>query len=124
MNTTTFDASAQRDGIEFSSRDEIPPLCGAKEFRGSAPLFCSCGQALLPTGGRPRVTCSSACRRRRDGLLKKWHRRREWLAAWRAATGNPLYSRARIRREIHDLRAELSTLRAALLGPPDVGSSR
>ena len=43
-----------------------------------------CGTVLAHRAtGRPRVTCSDRCKRRRDGARRAIARRQQWIATWR-----------------------------------------
>jgi hypothetical protein len=84
---------------------------GAKRF-----ALCAVCRTPLPVPqatGRPRLTCSVACRRRRERAVRKIERRMEWIWAWQAVAAEGAYSRAHVRREIRGLRAELPALYAA-----------
>ncbi len=93
-----------------------PPACGAERS-----AWCACGQVLpSATVGRPRLSCSSACRRQRDAWLKQLRRRTVWLSLWRAEAGGGRYSRSRIRFELQTLQAEQQALALALSGGRDL----
>lgn len=48
------------------------------------PPRCPCGTVLAHRAtGRPRVTCSDRCKRRRDGARRAIARRQQWIATWR-----------------------------------------
>jgi hypothetical protein len=99
-------------------RGTATPPCGAERVARAAPSTCYCGKALptpRPTG-RPRLTCSSACRRRRDHWLRRLHRREHWISLWEAEEGRRSYPRARLRAELRELRAERHALLLALGG--------
>jgi len=68
---------------------------------GFAPFAsrCPCGAALTqPATGRPRRTCSDACRRKLDHLRRKRRRREAWRAEWLrlAAVGRITQTQARL----------------------------
>jgi hypothetical protein len=94
----------------------VTPPHGAKPVERSAA--CHCGQVLPAprSTGRPRLTCSTACRRGRDYLLRRLRRRDEWLDLWRAEEARRGYPRARVREELRQLRAEREDLRRELRG--------
>ena len=74
---------------------------------GIAPACDSCGAPLLAprSTGRPRLTCSTACRRARDARTRRIRRRREWIVNWQAAIGQ--YPRQFIRRVVRQFREEI-----------------
>ena len=76
------------------------------------PAVCPCGQVLPPpkVTGRPRVTCSTACRRAQDYRRRKVRRLDVAIAMWRAEDGQGGYPRARIRSELAQLRADRADL--------------
>ena len=61
-----------------------------------------------PTGRRP-LSCSPACKVRRDRTLRKVQRRRAWQALWREAGGRG-YSSDQVQREIDILEQEIDAL--------------
>jgi hypothetical protein len=110
--------------IDEPAPDSALDVALAPEFR-SAPKTCAssarcpCGQLLSPTPstdptrpGRPRVTCSQLCRRRRDSAIRKLRRRQAWLELWRSLRGDPAYSDRQIRREMAALREDMRELLA------------
>ena len=87
-------------------------------FRSFPPYACLCGAVLPPVNstGRPRLTCTPHCGRRRDHLLRMARRRVEWLAAWHLEEREQNYPRAQVRREVAQLQAELLEVLASLHG--------
>jgi len=85
-------------------------------FRGAEPVTppghrCEeCGIALPASArtGRPRITCSEVCRRRRDFRHRKIARRRTWLELWRAEEG--ARPPAEIRREMRHIESDIRAL--------------
>jgi hypothetical protein len=90
-----------------------PRLNSARECFAPCPGVCLvCGGALpAPRGtGRPRLTCSTLCRRRRDRLNRKIARRQDWIDGWRALGAARQVPRARVRAEVAALRADVAEL--------------
>lgn len=94
------------------------PIAGAER---SALVGCvQCGQ-LLPSSkptGRPRQTCSDACRRQRDYLTRRLRRRLEWIEGWKAIERAGTQPRAHIRSQLAQLRREQQELLEALRQAP------
>ena len=90
------------------------PTCDAKRC-------CRwCGQPLLmPATGRRPSHCSASCRWARGNCERKIARRREALADWLEERGQGHFTRARIRSEVGQLRAEIGALEVQLAGEPD-----
>jgi hypothetical protein len=86
---------------------------------GFASSFCCvCGEALpTQSTGRPQLTCSKACKTRRDRTLRKVERRRVWIALWRVeARRDGPYKQTEINTAIATLEQEINELMAALEG--------
>jgi hypothetical protein len=69
-----------------------------------------CGRPLSSGGIRPRVWCSTSCRRRADHVDRQLRLREEALVAWHGERGRTRYSPTEIRRRITVLRAEVLSL--------------
>lgn len=92
-------------------------LAWSSDTAGSAaitrPSRCLCGGALVQQPvGRPRTTCSPACRRRRDNLVRMLRRREQWLAQWLDGTAD----HATTWQAVVTLDGEIATITAALSG--------
>jgi hypothetical protein len=101
--------------IDESATDETPASGvreGSASSRSSSASHCWCGRPLpapRPTG-RPRLTCSPACKVRRDEAPRKIRRRQEWIAQWLSLIGGPDYTKVEIRRAVRELRQEIREL--------------
>lgn len=93
--------------------------------KNARPARCLCGAPMPPRRptGRPRLSCSLDCARKRDHLIRMVRRREEWLTAWHAEATRAAYTRARIESEVWTLRAELQGLLRVLLGNDGVAPS-
>lgn len=98
------------------------PNASADTPSGGAIRRCWCGTPLLApkNTGRPRATCSDACRRTLDFTRRKVGRRQRWVTMWLQEQGLGTYSRAVIRREVAVLRTEIAELLAQLHGNVDI----
>jgi len=106
---------------EFPDRGAGPhsaaPTAGILRRRRSHFATCLCGRCVeQPVRGRRRVTCSEACRLRRDSLTRKLRRRREWLQLWRSVAAAGGCSRNQVRRELAALQRDISAFERALAG--------
>lgn len=76
-----------------------------------ARVRCLCGVLLAqPITGRPRATCSVACRRRLDALRRRIRTKERWIAGWRDLEQNGLASPAQVRRAIRLLEQDIREL--------------
>ncbi len=111
-NVRDFRDRGARRHSAASTRDRF----AASSVRHSAAR-CLCSIPLTqPRRGRRRVTCSEACRRRRDDLTRKLRRRRVWLDMWRALAVTGGCSRRQARRELAELRTDIRLLECDLAG--------
>jgi hypothetical protein len=80
----------------------------------SATSHCACGVALpIAARGRRRRSCSPACKRRRDGVLRKVELRRGWIARWLVSDDGP----DQVADAVAELNAEIFALLESLGGP-------
>ena len=75
-----------------------------------------CGQPIASQRasqrvGRPRTTCSEACRRALDHRRRMIAQRVRWIDAWLAEVGRGRYTKKHIEREVRTLREEIRALR-------------
>lgn len=107
---TTSDVMAQVDNARTTPgaprRDEEDG-----ESYSTPSAACFCGRPLPPrrATGAPRVTCSTACLRRRELLERRLMRREVRIADWRAVQGET-YSATRVRAEVEALRRECAAI--------------
>ena len=82
-----MNASNEQPTEPTSRRDERPEAV-AQTFGTWFPAFCPCGRRITQVmrrdaperlRGRPRVTCSDACRLRRQRALRQLRVRQQWL---------------------------------------------
>jgi hypothetical protein len=79
--------------------------------RPSASSLCACGTALPPQRrGRRRRSCSPACKRRRDQVLRKIERRRGWIALWLVGG----HDQAQVTAEVAHLEGDIRELLATV----------
>jgi len=96
---------------------ERPRSDPALSSPSSRPTVCMCGQPLpMQLTGRPRVTCSTRCRRQRELLTRSLERRETWIQEWRAERGGGGYSTVAIDQQVWQLRSEVLELLTRLLG--------
>jgi hypothetical protein len=76
------------------------------------PSRCRCGVRLPPpkATGRPRLTCSTACRRARDFQERKLRRVEVAIALWHAERGQGRYSPTQIAEALNLLRGDVAAL--------------
>jgi hypothetical protein len=85
----------------------------AGDFAGSAATqnSCACGRPLpQQPSGRPRRSCSPACKLRRDRTLRKVERRRAWRALWLTGGSTRQQIATEVRQLEDDIRELLETL--------------
>ncbi len=98
---------------------------GAKRF--ATTRRCPCGRTLhVALTGRPRLTCSAGCRRRRDAARRMLRRRLVWLRQWDELADMGEITRTEARRETRALRHDIRELqqRTGPLDSEDKASSR
>jgi hypothetical protein len=80
---------------------------------GRVQACLTCGRRLPASRatGRPRLTCSQACRRRRDFAARKVRRRELWLAQWHRLAQLGQVPRRDLRREVRNLRQDIDALK-------------
>jgi hypothetical protein len=81
------------------------------------PTSCNvCHAPLPPSHGRPRLVCSSACRRARDHRERKIRRRLAYIAAWQAECDAGRCTRDTARLAIRRIRDDIRRLQAPAAG--------
>ena len=106
-------------GREFKNLGEI--IKNAKEMSRSASLMlgainfaeirCPCGVLLAQKkSGRPRATCSDACRRRLDALRRRVRTKQKWILGWHQLGQSGQASPAEVRRAVRLLEQDIREL--------------
>jgi hypothetical protein len=84
----------------------------APSVEGFAPRVCACGRSLpAATTGRPRTSCSTACRRERDRVGRRLERRLEWQQLWRQLARAGEVTPPQAQREVENIQVEIDALR-------------